>query len=114
MQLSVGRLTCNNNSPRDALDRVVDNSRDVSLPFSFDFRDVQFPFLDQTIDDGRVADGSGNDDAAFAVVPARSRVAKASLASYIESRTGVETGRCAIPEQRHGASRAGYSSKVLG
>jgi hypothetical protein len=113
MQQRFDRLTCDNNSTRDALHGVIHDSRDVRLPVSFDIGDVQLSFLDQTIDDRRVANSSGNDNTAFLVVAARARVSKTSLACHIESRTGVEAGRSAVSKQRHSAARASHSLKVL-
>lgn len=114
MQQRLGRLTCNNDSSRDTRHGVLHNSRDVRLPVSFDFGDVQFSFLNQTIDDGRVADCASNDSATFPVVTARARVSKASLASHIKSRTGIEAGRSSIPKQRHSTTSPSDSLKVLG
>lgn len=114
MQQRLGRLTCNNDSSRDTRHGVLYDSRDICLPVSFDFGDVQFSFLNQTIDDGRVADCASNDSATFPVITSRARVSKAGFASHIESRTGGKARRSSIPKQRHSTTRTSHPLKVHG
>lgn len=52
----------NDESLLDTLDRVLDDDTDESLPFALDFGDIDLAVLDEAVDEGRLADGSREND----------------------------------------------------